>query len=136
MAFIGCDFLQIGIKHSSLGSFTLYPKAGESGQIELGGLMTESDTKGITGSGEVIWKQSIQRWVVETPPIAWKRSGVDTLNQIQSLSNSFEELDLTFELADGTIYIGKGKIVGELKGASYDATIPLKFEGGGKLTKI
>jgi hypothetical protein len=134
--YIGCDFKQIGIKHSELGTVTLYPKAGENGQIETGGYTTESDPKGITGSGEAIYKQTIGRWVVETPPIAWKRSGVDTLDQIKAISNSFEEIDCTFELADGTIWIGKGKIVGEIKGATLDATIPLKFEGGGKLTRI
>jgi hypothetical protein len=134
--FIGCDFLQIGIKHSELGTVTLYPKGGENGQIEPGGYTTESDPKGITGSGEPIYKQTIGRWVVETPPIAWKRSGVDTLDQIKKIANSFEEIDCTFELADGTIWVGKGKIVGDIKGATFDANIPMKFEGGGKLTKI
>ncbi len=134
--YIGCDFKQIGIKHSELGTVTLYPKAGENGQIETGGYTTESDPKGITGSGEAIYKQTIGRWVVETPPIAWKRSGPDTLDQVKSISNSFEEIDCTFELADGTIWVGKGKIVGDIKGATFDATIPLKFEGGGKLTRI
>jgi len=136
MAAIGCDFLQIGIKHSTLGTLTLYPKAGENGQIETGGYTTESDPKGITGSGEAIYKQTIGRWVVETPPIVWKRSGNDTLDQVKEIANSFEEIDCTFELADGTIWIGKGKIVGDIKGATFDATIPLKFEGGGKLTSI
>jgi hypothetical protein len=134
--YIGCDFKQIGIKHSELGTVTLYPKAGENGQIETGGYTTESDPKGITGSGEAIYKQTIGRWVVETPPIAWKRSGTDTLDQIKAIANSFEEIDCTFELADGTIWVGKGKIVGDIKGATLDATIPLKFEGGGKLTRI
>lgn len=134
--FTGCDFKQIGIKHSSLGTVMLYPKAGENGQIEPGGYTTESDPKGVTGSGEAIYKQSIGRWVVETPPIAWKRSGIDTLNQVKAIADSFEECDCTFELADGTIWVGKGKIVGDIKGATFDATIPLKFEGGGKLTRI
>lgn len=134
--FIGCDFLQVGIRHSTLGTLTLYPKAGENGQIETGGLTTESDPKGITGSGEAIYKQTIGRWVVETPPIAWKRQGADTLDAVKAIASSFEEIDCTFELADGSIYIGKGKIVGEIKAATFDATIPLKFEGGGKLTKI
>jgi hypothetical protein len=136
MAFIGCDFLQIGIKHSTLGTYTLYPVRGENGQIETGGYTTESDPKGITGSGEAIYKQTIGRWVVEAPPIAWKRSGNNTLDQVKAIANSFEEIDCTFELADGTIWIGKGKIVGDIKGATFDATIPLKFEGGGKLTSI
>ena len=134
--FIGCDFLQIGLKHSTLGTLTVYPKAGENGQIETGGLTTESDPKGITGSGEAIYKQTIGRWVVETPPIAWKRQGTDTLNLVKAMASSFEEVDCTFELAGGTIWIGKGKIVGEIKGATFDATIPLKFEGGGKLTSL
>jgi hypothetical protein len=136
MAFIGCDFLQIGIKHATLGSFTLYPKAGENGQIEIGGIYTESDDKGITGSGEPIYKQTVKRWVVESPPIAWKRSGEDTLLAMQQLGASFEEIAFTFELSDGSTYIGTGKIVDVPKGASYDATIPIKMEGGGKLQKI
>jgi hypothetical protein len=134
--FIGSDFLQIGLKHTTLGSLTLYPKSGENGQIETGGLTTESDAKGITGSGEAIYKQTIGRWVVETPPIAWKRQGIDTLALVKGMSTSFEEVDCTFELVDGTIWIGKGKIVGEIKGATFDATIPMKFEGGGELTKL
>ena len=136
MAFIGCDFLQIGIKHATLGTFTLYPKAGENGQIEIGGIYTESDDKGITGSGEPIYKQTVKRWVVETPPIAWNRSGSDTLLAMQQLGSSFEEIDCTFELTDGSIYIGKGKLVDVPKGASFDSTIPIKMEGGGILQKI
>lgn len=136
MAFIGCDFLQVGLKHPTLGTVNLYPKAGENGQIEIGGITTESEPKGITGSGEAIYKMSVGRWVVETPPIAWKRSGTDTLQTVQDMAADFEEIDCTFQLRDGSIYIGKGKIVGEIKGASYDSTIPLKFEGGGKLQKI
>lgn len=136
MAYIGCDFLQIGIKHSTLGTLTLKPKAGENGQIETGGYVTESDPKGITGSGEAIYKQTIGRWVVESPPIAWGRQGNDTLDQIKAISGSFEEADFTYELADGTIWVGRGKIVGDIKGATFDATIPLKMEGGGQLTRI
>lgn len=133
--FVGCDFLQIGVKHS-LGTFVFYPKAGENGQIDTGGNSTESDTKGITGSGEAIYKMTVGRWAVETPPIAWKRAGGDTLEDAKKIANSFEEADFTFELADGSIYVGKGKIVGEIKGATFDANIPMKFEGGGKLIKI
>lgn len=134
--FVGCDFLQIGIKHSTLGSVVLYPKAGENGQIDPGGLSTESDEKGITGSGEAIYKQTRKRWSVESPPIGWKRQGENTLEKVKDIANSFEECDFTFELADGTIYIGKGKIVGDLKGATFDSTLPLKFEGGGVLTPV
>ena len=134
--FVGCDFLSIGIKSSVLGSLTLYPKAGENGQIEEGGITTESDVNGLTGSGSAIYKMKVGRWVVETPPIAWNRQGSDTLSLIQAMASEIGEQDFTFTLADGKIKIGKGKIVGEVKGATFDATIPLKFEGGGKLTTI
>lgn len=136
MAFIGCDVKQIGLRHSTLGSVSLFPKAGENAQIDLGGLTTESDKKGITGAGQAIYKQSIGRWALESPPIAWNRSGVDTLATVQDMSDSFEELDVTIELADGSVYVGKGKIVDELKGATFDATIPLKIEGSGKLSAV
>lgn len=134
--FVGCDLKQIGIKHSTLGTVVLYPKAGENAQIEFGGTTAESDPKGITGSGEAIYKMTVGRWVVETPPIAWKRSTIDTIQQVKDIAKSFEEIDCTFELADGSIYAGKGKIVGEVKGATFDSTIPLKFEGGGELEKM
>lgn len=138
MAFIGCDLKQISIKHPTLGSVVIYPKAGENAQIELGGITTESDPKGIAGSGEAIYKKNVGRWVVETAPIAWKRAVADsdTLKVIQNIAASFEESDFTFELADGVIYVGRGMIVGEIKGATFDATIPLKMEGGGQLAQI
>jgi len=136
MAAIGCDFLQIGLRHSTLGSVILFPKAGENGQIEVGGTTTESDPKGITGSGEAIYKASVVRWVVEAPAIAWKRTGTDLQTILKNMSSSLEELDCTFELVDGTIWVGRGKIVGEIKAATLDATIPIKFEGGGKLSRI
>lgn len=136
MAYIGCDVLQFTAKHSELGTFTFYPKAGENAQIDLGGFSTESDDKGVTGSGEAIYKTSVGRWVVELPPIAWKRKGSSTLNDLDSLCQSFEEIDCTFTLSDGTILVGRGKIVDKLKGATYDATIPVKIEGGGKLRQV
>ncbi|MBP1638976.1 MAG: hypothetical protein H6Q17_559 [Bacteroidetes bacterium] len=134
--FQGADFLQIGIKHATLGTLTLYPKSGENGQIDYGGLETESDQKSITGSGEAIYKTSVKRWAVETPPIAWRKSSTDTLQSIKNMANSYLECDFTFELADGTIWVGTGRIVGELKGATLDSTFPLKIEGGGKLAMV
>jgi hypothetical protein len=134
--FQGADFLQIGIRHTTLGTLTLYPKGGENGQIDYGGLETESDQKSITGAGEAIYKTSVKRWAVEAPPIAWQKSGTDTMQKVNDFKNSYQECDFTFELASGDIWIGKGRIVGEVKGATLDSTVPLKFEGGGKLTKI
>lgn len=136
MAYIGCDVLQWTAKHSELGTFTFYPKAGENAQIDLGGFSTESDDKGVTGSGESIYKIGNHRWVVELPPIAWKRKGSSTLADLDSLNQSFEEIDNTFTLSDGSIFVGRGRIVDTTKGATYDATIPVKIEGGGKLRQL
>ena len=136
MAYIGCDVVQWTAKHSELGTFTFYPKAGENAQIDVGGYSTESDDKGVTGAGESVYKIGNRRWVVELPPIAWKRKGSSTLADLDSLNQSFEEIDCTFTLADGTIYVGRGRIVDAIKGATYDATIPVKLEGGGKLRQL
>ena len=131
--FKGTEFLQIGLKHSTLGTVTLYPKAGENGQLKTGGFQNEID---ITGSGEPIVKKKRVPWEVECPPIAWNKSGTDLIKTIQDLIDSYEEIDCTFELADGSIWTGKGSIIDELKGATYDGTIPLKISGGGKLAKL
>lgn len=131
--FKGVEFLQIGLKHSSLGSVTLYPKAGENGQLQIGGYQNEVET---TGSGEAIVKKKRVPWVVECPPIAWNKSGTDLIKIMQDLIDSFEEVDCTFELTDGSIWTGKGSLIDELKGATYDGTIPLKISGGGKLIKL
>lgn len=135
MAYNGVEIVSIGVKHT-VGNVTLFPKAGETATLDVGGLMVEDDTASITASGESIYKFSNKRWKVEVPPIAWDRGTNDTLLTLKGIVESFEEASFTFELADGVIYKGKGRIVGELKGAAYDSNIPLIFSGGGKLEKV
>lgn len=135
MAYNGVEIISIGIKHT-VANITLYPKGGETATLDIGGLMTDDDTAGITGSGEAIYKMTQKRWKVEVPPVAWDRGTVNTLLELKSIVESYEEASFTFELADGNIYKGKGRIVGELKGAALDANIPIIFSGGGKLEKI
>jgi hypothetical protein len=134
--FIGCDVVSIDLNWGSEGKVSLSPKAGENAQLDPGGYTTESDKKGITGDGQAIYKMSIGRWAMETPPIAWQKTGTNNLTTVKAIAASFLEGTVTITLADGTLYSGKGKIVDEIKVATFDSTFPIKLEGTGALEQF
>ena len=135
---LGVEILTISISNANAGDVTLFPMAKESAKIDLGGLVTEDKKEGITASGEGVWSLSRKRAEVECPPIAWSRSGgADVLESVFKIANDFNESSFTFTATDGTVYAGKGRIVGDVTLDTLQANFPLKIQfSGQRLSKI
>jgi hypothetical protein len=132
---IGGDIQEITFNHPTIGSGIIYAKANEDGTFDLGGLRSNDDQDMIDGSGQMIDQINQKRWKVETT-IAWDMQSDLTLEKLEQLAGSPVQADWTVQHINGSVYGGKGKPVGDLKGATNQATIPLVLSGGGRLKKI
>lgn len=135
MSAIGGDIIEITINHATLGSRTVYPKAGEDSTIILGGFRSEDEDQGIDGSGRMIDKMTRKRWSAETT-VAWDNNIALEHEFLVSIAESPVEADFTITHVSGTVWGGKGKPVGDMEAAGMTATFKLKLAGGGKLSKI
>ncbi|MCH9621002.1 MAG: hypothetical protein S4CHLAM20_04160 [Chlamydiia bacterium] len=135
MPAIGGDIIEITYNHPTLGSGSFFPKSEEDGTIDPGGFRTADEDNGVTGSGDAIYKKNRKRWSVEITS-RWDANKANDLERLNLLSNSSIESTLTFELANGTVWKGQGMPVGDVQGSSNEATMSVKFAGGGFLEKI
>ena len=135
MGAIGGDILEITFNHPTLGSGTIYPKSGEDSTIYLGGFRSADDVNNIDGSGQMIDIMNRARWGVETV-VAWDNNIALEYEKVVALAESPVQADWTVTHISGTVWGGKGKPVGDLKGAGNGGTFPLKISGGSKLKKI
>ncbi len=133
--FTGGDILEINYKHPTLGSGTWFPKSGEDLTVDKGGYRSEDKEDGITSDGQMIDTINRKRWSIEGS-VAWDMAVQDEAAQASLLGGNPNMADFTITHINGTIWGGKGKVVGEVKGSSKDATMKLKVAGGGTLDKI
>lgn len=133
--FTGGDILEISYKHPTLGSGTWFPKSGEDLTVDPGGYRSEDKEDGVTGDGQMIDTINRKRWMCEGS-VAWDMASQDELQQASKIGGNPLMADWTFTHINGTIWGGKGKIVGEVKGSSKDSTMKIKIAGGGQLEKI
>jgi hypothetical protein len=136
MSYVAGDILEITYNHPTIGSGTLYCKANEDSQVDPGGFRSEDDDAMVTGDGQLIDKINRKRWSYEAPPIAWDMTETDELGKLAQLAASPIPADWTISSVSGAIWGGKGKPVGDLKGATNTGQIPLKLSGGGVLKQI
>jgi len=136
MSYVAGDILEITYNHPTIGSGTLYCKANEDSQVDLGGYRSEDDDSMTTSDGQMIDKINAKRWSYEAPPIAWDMTETDELGKLVQLSASPIPADWTITSISGAIWGGKGKPVGDLKGSTNTGQIPLKLAGGGQLKQI
>lgn len=134
MALTGGDIVEVSYNHPTLGSGTLFPKAGESSTFDLGGIRSNDDAQGIDGGGNMIAQMSRTRWRAEIVP-AWDMSTAGFENVV-ALAGSPVDADWTITHINGTVYQGKGRPVGDLQGAGLEATFALILAGGGPLKKV
>lgn len=135
MGAIGGDILEITYNHPTLGSGVIYPKSAEDSTIDLGGFRSADDANMIDGSGAMIDQMNRVRWMVETT-VAWDNNVALELEKVVALSESPVQADWTITHISGTVWGGKGKPVGDLKGAGNGGTFSFKLSGGNKLKKI
>lgn len=133
--FTGGDILEISYKHPTLGSGTWNPKSSEDGTLDPGGSRSNDDANMITGNGQMIDQINRVRWSFEGV-VAWDQAVSDELEQARKLAASPVLSDWTITHANGTIWGGKGKPVGDIKGNTNTTQMSIKLSGGGILTKI
>jgi hypothetical protein len=132
---VGGDILEVTYNHPTLGSGTLFAKAAEDGTFGLGGFQSADDDSMIDGGGNMIDQITRKRWSFEGT-ISWDMNLKTELEKLTAMQGSPVLADWTISHINGTVYGGKGKPVGDTKGNTNAATIPLKLQGSGQLKKI
>jgi hypothetical protein len=133
---VGGDIIELTYNHPVLGTGTLFPKAAEDGTFDPGGFRSNDDDNMIDGGGNMIDQINRVRWSFEHGAIAWDMNVNDELEKVRQLAASPTKADWTITHINGTVYGGKGKPVGDIKGNSNAATFSLKIAGDGVLKKI
>jgi len=135
MAAVGGDVFEITFNHPTLGSGTLFAKAGEDTTFDPGGFRSNDDANMIAGDGTMIDQMNRNRWSFEGT-IAWDMNEALELQQMVALAGSPVLSDWTITHVNGSVYGGQGKPVGDLQGNGNAATFTLKIAGSGTLKKI
>lgn len=134
MPFVAGDITEITVNHPTLGMKTFYPKAGEAFTYDFGGVRSNDDEAGITGSGTVIRQMNNTRASVEGP-IAWDANDNEELEFLNDLAANPTPSNWTISWINGTVYGFEGFPAGPLQGDTNAGTIALKVSGS-KMKKI
>lgn len=130
MAVFG-DMIEIVCNDATLGDFRFYPKANEDFTGDKGGIRNNDDANQLTASGENMVQKNRVRWSIEGIIL------MDVGNtDLETLSESTAEQTWTFTHISGTVWKGKGTIVGDIQHATNTGTVTLKVSGAGKLQEI
>jgi len=125
------DILSLQIKHPVVGARELAIKAGEGGDVDLGGYSKE---RTMNGNGSSRPKMSRKGWKVSG--ISADTSNPEDHKYLQDVQNS--PLDAEFVLAwvDGVVYRGTGSIDGDLSANRGEGYASITLTGGGVLRPI
>ncbi|NRA92518.1 MAG: hypothetical protein HRU26_07505 [Psychroserpens sp.] len=134
-SYVGGDILEISYNHPTLGSGSFFCKSGEDSDVDRGGFRKEDDDQGIAGDGQMMTKVNAFRWSVEAT-VAWSKTGADELLILSDIAASPLDASWTFRYQDGASFVGEGTIVGDLKGATQNSTVPIKIAGGNGLRRL
>jgi hypothetical protein len=131
----GGDMVEVTFNHPTKGTGVFFVKSAEDHESDLGGYRSEDDDNLVDGGGEMIDIMKRVRWK-QSFVASWDANSREDLELAVSLAGDAALSDWTFSFINGTVYKGKGKPVGDLKGAGSSATFPLMIAGGGELKKI
>jgi hypothetical protein len=131
---VGGDITEITVNHPSLGSKTLFPKAGEDSTYDTGGFRSNDDANSVDGGGNDIVQLTRNRWSFQVV-ISNDFNTNNEMEYLSSLSASPVDADWTFTNINGTVYGGKGRPVGDVQANGNNTQISLKVAGGGSLKK-
>lgn len=134
MPFVAGDITEITANHPTLGMKTFYPKANEAFTYDLGGVRSNDDEAGITGSGDVIRQMNNNRAFFEGP-IAWDANDNEELEFLNALAADPTFADWTVSGINDAVYGLKGFPAGPIQGDTNAGTITLKVSGS-KMKKI
>lgn len=131
---VGGDITEVSFNNPLQGAGFLYPVAGKDSKYDLGGFRG-SDQPDVDGAGRLINKQNRTPWFFEVP-ISADMKNTREFDTICGLAESQEESTWTFTHVNGTIYRGKGVVVGKPELNGNDSTFTLKVAGGATLQQI
>lgn len=135
MSVTGGDVFEITYNHPNLGDGSFFIKSGEDTTFDPGGLRTEDEQGAISGNGQMIKKINRNRWSLEGP-VVWDMLEQNEIETLSALAANPLDAQFTISHINGTIWRGEGTVVGDIQGSGQDVTIPVKFAGGGVLTKL
>jgi hypothetical protein len=130
----GGDLIEITYNHPTIGSGVIFPKAAEDNNYDLGGFRSADDANMVDGGGNMIDQMNRTRWFVESLCVNDMNLG-NEIEKCNEMAASPVLADWTFTHINGTVYVGKGKPVGDLANNVNQSTFTLKVSGGGKLRK-
>lgn len=130
----GGDVTEINFSHPTLGKGSFFPKAKESNTLDPGGFRNEDDANKIDGKGSLIITKNRVRAHFEGV-IANDMNERNDLQVAKDLAAHSTEADWTISLSNGTVWGGKGIIVGDIAGDTDAATFSMKLAFG-NLKKI
>lgn len=134
MAAVGGSITEITYNHPTLGQGSLFPKSDADSTYDLGGYRMDGDGI-VDGSGSLITSLIGKPWSFEVD-ISMDMNSRKELERITALAGDPVEADWTFTSVNGTVYGGKGRIMGDVQGKGKDASMTLKVGGGGILKQI
>ena len=126
---VGGDILEITYNHPTLGSGTLFPKAGEDNTYDTGGFRSADDASAIDGAGVMIDTMNRVRGFFEVMIANDMNTNLELEKMVQ-LASSPVPATWVFSVINGVSYKGAGKPVGDLQGNINKATFTLKVAGG------
>lgn len=135
MAYLGGDTLSITIQNPKLGSVVFEAKAAEDTNYDLGGTRVLDEESSVTGSGTNIAAMTRKRWKVPVVIAADMITDLD-IEKANKIAADTSENTITISNLNGSVYRGKGRIVGDIVLNTAKATCPITLSGGGKLEKI
>lgn len=135
MAVVSGDCREITYNHPTKGSGTFFPKAGESANLDLGGLRTNDEAQGVDMGGRTIRKLTMNRWSFESV-ISNDMNITMEAEKLNELAGDPEEATWTFTFTNGSVYSAVGGPVGDVKADTAEGTIALKLAGGLKAEKV
>jgi hypothetical protein len=133
MAVYGGYLMEVTYNHPTVGQGSFYLMTEEDSTLDIGGLRKAEEVK-IDGSGQAVYEMLQKPWTVDGT-MSNDFSGDGAMEKAQKLAEATSEADFTFTHVNGSVYAGKGSVVGDFP-ASAKGTVPLKFSGSGKLTKL
>lgn len=131
---VGGDIREVTFNHPTIGSGVLLPKANEASTYDLGGLRSDDDDNGVDGGGNIITKMNRNRWSFEVAVSNDMRTK-NELEKITAMAGDPDDATWTVTHVNGTVYVGVGRPVGQIKFNGNDSIFTLKCAGGQAMAK-
>jgi len=134
-AVIAGDTREVGVKHPTVGVFTLFPMSNTDSNRDKGGYRNSDDANMIDGGGNPVYQKNLRRWEREFV----FSSDMNTRREMEKLVQLAEsplEAEFTFVHTNGTIQGATGTVVGDIQDNTNTGQMTVKFAGGGTISYI